>query len=112
MSENRHWVLPRYSEEQLADAELFATGFRWLVERALDVLKHTPLHDNSPEPKIPRLTSLLDQVNRWTLHDAAEIVRGLKQRDPEFVAACIGEARECRLQLATAIAGTPQMEAE
>jgi hypothetical protein len=97
---------PQFSEADSRNAELFRVGFCWQLERYLDLLKQAWALDDSfaDGGRISSFTRLLSRAQRWTPNQAVMLYLRFRRARPRFVAACVEEAEQSRLQLATAIA--------
>jgi|GEM_PF-5548619 len=96
----------RLTSEDLANAELFRTGFGWALERYLVLSKELWAFDETalerPE-QIREITGLLQCIQDWPARTLVAFMRRYRRVAPWFMADCIREAKETQLQLAAAI---------
>ena len=108
---------PRYSDADLAQAELFRAGLVWHVERELRRHKEVmwsalEMHDDGGQAEpIRRLTKFLAELAGWTAYQSAEALTDFRKRQPALAHECIAEARETQILLAAIVASLSQRKA-
>ncbi len=96
----------RLSPEVYTNVELFRIGFRWQINRYLDLLKQLwDLDETEPEcARIRDWTSLLERVENWSSYQMAQFYIGYRRHWPTFVNECVVEAEEYQVLFATILA--------
>jgi hypothetical protein len=91
---------PRIPQEEIALAVLARTGLEWRLERALAVAKaelHGPRHEEAAVAT-RALTGHLAWLQSWSPWNSAVIT---KRMDATLIRACVDEALEAQLELAS-----------